>query len=168
MGSHKDLRPEDICAVIDTREQTPLDLAPLRAITGTLATGDYSVCGLEHLIALERKSLQDLVMCVGQERDRFEKELLRLRSYETRAIVIESSWGAIALGQWRGQIKPTQVKAALYSWMKHASIIVAGDRTNAASVVSGILFSAARNRFRELQSFQSNLKLVTQEAPQCG
>ena len=49
-----DLSPEELVAVIDSREQQPLDLAPLRSRIGTLATGDYSLRGLESVIAIER------------------------------------------------------------------------------------------------------------------
>ncbi|NQU21949.1 MAG: hypothetical protein HQ567_11755 [Candidatus Nealsonbacteria bacterium] len=67
-----ELKPETITAVIDTREQTPLDLSPLQTIPGTLATGDYSVRGLEHVVAVERKSLPDLLGCIGRDRSRFD------------------------------------------------------------------------------------------------
>ncbi len=63
-----DLKPEHVVAVIDTREQLPLDLTPLRAVEGTLTTGDYSVVGLEHVVAIERKSLPDLLGCIGRAR----------------------------------------------------------------------------------------------------
>jgi hypothetical protein len=43
---------ENLVALIDTREQTPLDLAPLRTERATLATGDYSLRGLENVIAI--------------------------------------------------------------------------------------------------------------------
>lgn len=65
-----ELKPEQVVAVVDTREQLPLDLAPLQTVAGTLSTGDYSVRGLEHAIAIERKSLGDLLGCVGQHRER--------------------------------------------------------------------------------------------------
>lgn len=160
--AHSDLRIEDVCAVIDTREQRPLTLL-IPSRVGTLACADYSVCGLEHRIAVERKELSDLLACVGRERDRFEACVKRMQAYETRALVIEASWGSIELGQWRSQLKPTQVKAALYSWMRHMSVVLAGDRTTAAAIVSGILFSAARERWRELRSFSESLKLVSGE-----
>ena len=48
---------ENLTAIVDLREQLPLDLSPLRTIRGTLATGDYSVQGLENIVAIERKSL---------------------------------------------------------------------------------------------------------------
>ena len=31
-----------LVALVDTREQTPLDLSPLASVKATLATGDYS------------------------------------------------------------------------------------------------------------------------------
>jgi ERCC4-type nuclease len=69
-----ELRPEQVTAIIDTREQLPLDLSPLGSTSGTLATGDYSVKGLEHVVAVERKSLADLLGCVGQHRERFDRK----------------------------------------------------------------------------------------------
>ena len=50
-----ELRPDQVTAIVDTREQQPLDLAPLRSVAGTLATGDYSVQGLEGIVAIERQ-----------------------------------------------------------------------------------------------------------------
>ena len=44
----------DITAVIDSREQTPFDLAPMKIEAGALQVGDYSVAGLESVIAIER------------------------------------------------------------------------------------------------------------------
>lgn len=67
--------------IIDTREQAPFAFRHERmdATTepGTLAVGDYSLAGLEDRVAVERKSLPDLVMCLGRERERFERELAR-------------------------------------------------------------------------------------------
>lgn len=156
---HQDLRADDILGIVDRREQAPLDLL-IPTTPGTLKTGDYSVRGLEDYICVERKSLPDLLMCVGRERERFEACVKRMQAYEVRALVIETSMGSIEAGLWRSQIKPTQVKAALYSWAKHVSIFPAGDRVTAAAVVSGLLFSAARERYRQLQAFLPGLKIA--------
>ena len=76
--------------IIDSREQHPFDFQGPTQI-GTLATGDYSIVGLEHLLAVERKSLDDLLACIGHERDRFKRELQRLRAYRFRMLVIEAT-----------------------------------------------------------------------------
>jgi hypothetical protein len=68
-----DLRP---VVVIDSREQAPLVFARLQSVAGTLYSGDYSVLGLEDVLAVERKSLDDLAnCCLASGRDRFEHEL---------------------------------------------------------------------------------------------
>ena len=66
--------------VIDSREQHPWTFSNLSSEPGTLDTGDYSVRNLTHLISVERKSLSDLLSCVGIHRDRFKRELQRLRA----------------------------------------------------------------------------------------
>src|SRR5437763_1557404 len=86
------LERQSSTALIDSREQLPLCLDPLRVEPGTLATGDYSVKGLEHVVAIERKSAEDMLSCVGRERGRFDREIQRLLAYPVRAIVVESSW----------------------------------------------------------------------------
>jgi ERCC4-type nuclease len=66
--------------VIDNREQEPLPFTRLKSIRGTLYSGDYSVGGLEEHFAVERKSLDDMAnCCLSGNRDRFERELHRLR-----------------------------------------------------------------------------------------
>jgi ERCC4-type nuclease len=71
--------------VIDTREQDPLVFSRLQSVRGTLTTGDYSIAGLESLFAVERKSISDLVgCCMGDSRQRFERELHRLRGFRLR------------------------------------------------------------------------------------
>ena len=157
---HADLRPEDVTAVVDRREQRPLDLE-LKMVPGTLATGDYAPLGLEHLVCVERKSLEDLCLVVGRERERFERELQRMQAYETRVIVVESSMASIELGQYRSKVSPAAVIGSIYSWIARGiTVELAGDRTRAAKAVSRILFSAARQRWRELRAFQESLKIA--------
>ncbi|MCC7291439.1 MAG: hypothetical protein IT449_05175 [Phycisphaerales bacterium] len=86
--------------IIDTREQAPFTFANLPSEPGTLDTGDYSVRGLEHLVAVERKSLDDLLACVGRERERFKRELQRLRAYRFRLLIVEASAADLEQGTY--------------------------------------------------------------------
>lgn len=148
-----ELRPENVTAIVDTREQTPLDLAPLRTIGGTLDTGDYSVQGLEHVVRIERKSLTDLLGCVGRERERFQREVDRLLAYPVRVLVVESSWGQIDLGQWRGSVTPQQAIGSLLGWQASGlSIHMAGDHHRAGQHVARLLYTVAKRRYRELRA----------------
>lgn len=156
-----DLLPDQITAICDTREQTPFDLSPINTIRGTLSTGDYSVVGLTSFIALERKSLSDLVMCVGVERERFEKEIQRLLSYETRGIIVEASWKQLENGKWRSRVSPKAAMGSVLSWIARGiPICMAGDRDRAGRMCGHLLFLAARRRWRELQSFNNSVKDV--------
>jgi len=127
-----ELKPETVTAVIDTREQTPLDLDPLRTVTGTLATGDYSVRGLEHVVAVERKSLTDLLCCIGRERERFDREVQRLLAYPVRALVVEATWPDIEQGEWRGKVTPQAALGLLLGWIAAGlPVIMAGNHERA-------------------------------------
>lgn len=87
------LKPENVVALIDTREQLPLDLSPLRVQVGTLDTGDYVLLGCDH-IRIERKSLDDLLGCIGRDRERFDREVIRLLAYPVRVLLVEATWAA--------------------------------------------------------------------------
>jgi len=165
----KELAKEDITILIDSREKLPFEFKDYKVERGTLTTGDYSVAGLQHCIAVERKSLDDLIMCVGVERERFEKEVQRLLAYETRAIVVESSWSNLEFGGWRSRVSPDAAVGSVLSWITRGiPILMAGDRTRAARCTGRLLFLAARRRWRELQSFRDAVEtgVVADDKPQ--
>ncbi len=161
--SHKELKPTDIVAIIDTREQLPWDLAPLKSMRGTLPTGDYSVMGLQHEIAIERKSLPDLLGCIGQHRDRFDAEVQRLKAYPCRAIIVEAPWSALERGEWRNKVSPGAAMGSVLGWIAHGMpIIFADDAAGAGRAASRLMFIAARRRFNELAMFYNGLKVVSE------
>ena len=128
--------------IIDTREQKPLDFSPfLRGgvewgvTSGTLLHGDYSVQGLTELITIERKSLPDFIACVGRERERFTRELLAMRGYKYRAVMLEFCITDLIKGKWRGVVTPSQALHSIASWRVRHNIefIYASDEEGAAS-----------------------------------
>lgn len=147
------LAPESVTAIIDSREQQPLDLQPLRTEAGTLSTGDYSAKGLEHVVRIERKSLSDLVGCVGRERERFDREVQRLLAYQVRVLLVEASWADIEAGDWRGKVTPEAVTGSLLGWIASGlQVELVGDHYRAGRFASRILFTVARRRWRELRT----------------
>lgn len=99
---------------IDTREQTPLAFTRLPAQRATLQSGDYSFLGGEEQFAVERKSVADLVgCCVGGNRDRFFRELHRLRGFRFVRLLVIGTRGEIETGQYRSAIKPSSVLGTL-------------------------------------------------------
>lgn len=100
--------------VIDTREQAPFTFRGLRndsdrkyrplvvrSVVQGLPTGDYSIEGFEHRISVERKSLPDAFSTFTTDRERFERELVRLNFMDFGAVVIEAGWDALIDGPER-------------------------------------------------------------------
>lgn len=153
------LDPSTLVAIIDTREQYPLDLAPLQVQRGTLTTGDFSIRGLEHIIAIERKSLPDLLSCCGTERERFDREVQRLLAYQCRALVVEASWQDIERGEWRSQIKPAAVIGSLLGWIAAGlPVLMCDSHERCGRYVSRLLYTAARRRYSECRELMGLIK----------
>ena len=96
----------------DSREQKPYDFQkyPVEAETAALTAGDYSLAGFQDRIAVERKSLNDLVGCLtGKNRERFERELMRARSYELFAVVVEANIQDVSDKKYKSGITPHAV-----------------------------------------------------------
>jgi DNA excision repair protein ERCC-4 len=148
------LKPEDIIVIVDSREQTPLDLAPMPTVKGTLTTGDYSISGMTHRVSVERKSLQDLVMCCGKERERFDREIKRLMAYEHRMILVEDSFEKILLKQYRGDMTPNAIVSSVAGWISRGvPIHFSGNRHAAADLLRRFLYITAQRYWSDCYGF---------------
>jgi len=102
--------------IIDTREQTPLLFANLTTERATLATGDYSVKGFERAFSVERKSVEDLVQSVTRERDRFSRELQRMRAFDFRRLLIVGTLADLEEHRYRSLAHPTAIIGSLFAF----------------------------------------------------
>ncbi len=85
-------------------------------IRDTLASGDYALQGYAGC-AVERKSLQDLYGTIGQGRERFERELIRLAELKFAAVVIEATWPEVcAEPPPHTQLPPKVVFRSILAW----------------------------------------------------
>ena len=143
--------------IIDSREQTPFafqheKFGEVATESGTLDTGDYSLAGLTDRVAVERKSLPDLVPCLGRERERFERELQRAAALDAFAVVVEASWSELAGGQYRSQLNPHSACQSVLAFTARHRIpfLFAGSRAGAEYVTWGFLrqyLESARKRW---------------------
>lgn len=145
------LKIEDITAICDSREQQPLPLDPLKVITKKLDVADYSAVGYEQLIAVEKKSLNDLCACVGRERERFDRMVKRLVEYPYRAIVVTDDWSKIDLKQYHGTLTPIQVYSAIMAWAMTANvpIMFMGTHQRAGLAVARMIYIAINRERRK-------------------
>ena len=103
--------------VIDTREQAPYSFSGYDALVqrATLDTGDYSIKGFETVVAVERKAPDDLMACLTRERERFTRELDRLRGFHSAAIVVEMPFDYLGGGMYRSSMKPESAVQSVIS-----------------------------------------------------
>lgn len=147
----------DIVAIVDSREKRPVDLSPMKSMVGTLTTGDYSIFGLESHISVERKSLEDFLMCCGTERERFSREIKRLLSYQVRAVVIESTWDEIKTGNWRSKLKPNHVIGSIVGWScEGIPFFLCGS--DSKEIIFRILFMGARKKYNETYNMLKSME----------
>jgi ERCC4-type nuclease len=106
-----------VTIIIDTREQEGYSFDPRLAATvrRALPAGDYSVAGLENIVAVERKSLDDFVSTVIHSRARFRKELRKLAEYRAACVVVEAGLLEVLLHRYRGDAHPNAVVGSALS-----------------------------------------------------
>ena len=136
---------------IDSREQLPYRFQT-ESETATLKTGDYSLKGAAHLVAIERKTLDDLIGSLTTGRDRFERELHRGRALDYFALVVEASLSALARGSYVSAMKP---KAAIQSLLAFSirynlPVFFVENRRFGARITEGLLLKYARELEKRL------------------
>ena len=123
----------EMVIAIDTREQRPWTFPVSQRVT--LASGDYSIVGFEHRIAIERKSKPDAYSSLGRGRERFEREWARLGELDYAAVVIEASLINFLQPPPRCQLHPRAAVGTLASWSVRygVHVVFADDRRHAAA-----------------------------------
>lgn len=145
--------------LVDSREQKPFTFEheryDVQIQPGALTVGDYSLAGLQDKVAVERKSLPDLVGCLGRERERFERELLRGAALDAFAVVVEGSWSDLANGNFRSQLNPHAACQSTLAFMARYRVpfLFAGSRAAAEYAAWGFLrqyLEGARKRWASI------------------
>lgn len=154
------LKPEDVTVIVDSREQLPYSLQPLQSVPGSLQSGDYSLLGMERDVAIERKSVGDLIGCMtGEGRLRFLRELERLQGIRHAAVVVEGSWQHLVEGQYRSNLNPKSATNSVTSWISKFSVPFAfvGSREDGESFTRNFLYLTAKAEWERLQQFSKGV-----------
>ena len=137
--------------IIDTREQTPLAFdKQYPTIRTGLETGDYSILGHEHTFTIERKSLADLVGTIIHDRERFKRELERMRGYEFKRVLVTAPFEVVKYGPYKHSLaNPKSVIASIASFEVRYGVPFAFARTpqEASERVIDWVRMFVRNRF---------------------
>lgn len=142
--------------VQDSREQAPFRFVgfPVTVEVATLEAGDYSLAGFMRRVAVERKSLQDLVGCLSGDRLRFERELARLRGFDAAAVVVEAPAYALRSGRYLGRLDAGAAWQSIlaFSMRYRVPILFCQDRADAEQVTFDYFRHFMRDRWRELEA----------------
>jgi len=122
--------------IIDGREKAPYTFTGILADAnkqkrplsvpwhwGYLKTGDYSIAGMEAVVAVERKSLADIFSTLGQHRDRFQAEHERLARMKFAVVIIEADWPTILRHPpAMSKLNPKTVYRTAMSWQQRYGV----------------------------------------------
>ena len=154
----------------DSREQATFAFSglPVEVLVGALEAGDYSVAGFTPRIAVERKELQDLVGCLSGERDRFARELARLRGCDCAAVVVEAPVHALRSGNYLGRLDAGAAWQSVLAFTQRLQVpfIFCADRADTEAVTFDLLRHFARDRWREFQALALTARTVSKSSGQ--
>jgi len=142
--------------VQDSREQAPLDITAYPVEIATLPVGDYGVRGFSDwsnpAFIVERKSLGDLIGSLTFGRERFWKELEKMRQFRFAALVIEADRTDIEQHVYRSAATPESVFQSLTAIMVRCGIhvVFCGDAEGAARMVESLVRQFVRGIERDV------------------
>lgn len=154
--------------VADTREQdTPAFRnrfagSGLPIVRNKLDFGDYTavttigdkVYSLENVAVVERKmSLDELALCFGKERARFQREFERSSAAGARVylLVENATWENLLNGKYRSKLNPDSYFASLLAWSVRYNLVpIFCKAETSGKVIAGILRYELRERLSKM------------------
>ena len=153
---------KNLTIICDTRERDThceeyFKKNKIPCIVRKLDTGDYS-CQLgesgettfEREIVVERKrNLDEICGNFTVERERFEREFLRAKAYNTKVVLVieNASWTDIFLGNYRSKVSSKSLLGSLLSWMVRFNITVTFCKPEeTARIIYGIFYYYAKEK----------------------
>ena len=141
----------------DTRERTPWLFDEIAGVAEvrvqTMATGDYTLDGHEHIVCVERKSLADFAGSVTRGHDRFYRELERMQAFPVRAVIVECSVRRVANNKYRSKLSPKALMAhaMTITFERQIPVLFAGSRYE-AQVLAFTMFRHAEKVAKQVDS----------------
>lgn len=134
-GKEPDFIVAPFQVVVDTREQTPWGFRSLwvslkdakvplviHTVSEKLDTGDYSIVGFEDKLTIERKSFDDALNTFIHGRERFERELERMKEYEFAVVMMEFPEHKLKRQIPGRNINPQSVIESIRAWRQRYGV----------------------------------------------
>jgi ERCC4-type nuclease len=141
--------------LVDSREQAPYTFARYADVVAepsTLQTGDYSLCGLQDRIGLERKSIDDLTGTLTKGRDRFTRECERGRGFDYFGLIIEASLEDVRGHKYQSAMGPQSLLQSLATFSVRYGLHVhwCGNRAGGEYMTHAVLSKYLREAEKRL------------------
>ncbi len=158
-----DLQP---MILIDTREPAPHPWASyfsVETVTGTLPTGDLSLSGCEEWISIERKTMDDLIGCLCQGRERFTRELQRAQRIPNFSVIVEASYRDVLRGDYRSRMTPVSAWGSIVALQERYRIpfYFADDVPTSARLAESILLRWFREHQKAITAAVKGARAAT-------
>jgi ERCC4-type nuclease len=134
-----------IVVIQDTREQTPWNITEFPVEVDGLPVGDYGIRGFSDwnnpAFIVERKSLSDLVGSLTAGRERFMREIEKMRQFRFRALIIEANRQEVEGQEYQSLTTPQSVLGSLDALSVRCGLHIywAGGHTGAARQFEGLV-----------------------------
>ena len=150
--------PERLIVQVDNLEKVPFAMPPLRTEQVSLKTGDYCLKAAPEAAVIERKTVAELLGCIGGGRRRFEAELVRIRAFPARVVIVEGSWHDM-LNDVRSQLTPASIAGTVAAWTaRYCPFQFCGTREAAEDFARRFLFNVARQLWERAESFRQGVE----------
>ena len=132
--------------LVDSREKNGYKFNKTDKCNGSevicLKQGDYTLQGLEDWVIIERKnSINELVSCLGVQRERFMREMDRMAHVRYKFLVIEDYWTSAMKPTRYSKMSVNFVLSSVFSLMlkRNIFVIFGGTRENTQKIIKWIL-----------------------------
>lgn len=133
----------------------------------TLSYGDYAYnvtlpCGMALLdenetltppCVVERKmSLDELALCFGRSRDRFEREFQRATNHDSRIFLLveNATWEELLAGEYRSKLHPNALYASLTAWMvRYNAQVIFCKKETSGKMIREVLYRDLKERIEK-------------------
>ena len=144
---------KSLIIIVDSREQKPYLFKGYKTVVQGLPVGDYSLMNCQD-IAIERKSINDLIGSLSVGRERFEKEIQKGSQLPYFSLVIEANLSDLVNGKYRSRMLPASAVQTLLSWsVKYRlPVFFAESRQHGEKITLSLLQKYARAIFQKYHS----------------
>ena len=151
------MKTPQVIVQIDTREQAPLTISKYPVEVCGLPVGDYGIKGFSDwsnpAFTVEWKTLNDLIGSLTQGRERFMREVEKLRAFYFAAILIGASEEQVARGDYVSRATPSSILATLDAIRVRTGvhIIWGNDATQAAQIFERLVRQFVRGIEKDIK-----------------